>query len=51
MAFQMALIMVVGIYAGKYLDKYFGNETSILTAICALLSVGLALYLTLKDLK
>ena len=51
MAFQMAMIMVAGIYLGKYLDGYFDNETRILTALCALLSVGLALYLTLKDVK
>ncbi len=51
MAFQMAVIMIAGIYLGKYLDRYFENETSILTALCALLSVGVALYLTLKDVK
>ena len=51
MAFQMAVIMIAGIYLGKYLDKHFENESNILTALCAILSVAVALYLTLKDVK
>ena len=51
MAFQMAVIMLLGIFAGKYLDKYFETESAIFTAFLAIISVGVALYLTLKDIK
>ena len=51
MAFQMAGIMLGGIFIGKYLDKYFENESNILTAFFAILSTGVALYITLKDIK
>lgn len=51
MAFQMAMIMLGGIFLGKYLDKYFETESDIFTAILAIFSVGIALYMTLKDIK
>jgi F0F1-type ATP synthase assembly protein I len=51
MAFQMAVIMLGGVFLGKYLDKYFETESAIFTAFLAILSVGVALYITLKDIK
>ncbi len=51
MVFQMAIIMLGGIFLGKYLDRYFETGSSIITAFSAILSVGLALYITLKDIK
>ena len=51
MAFQMAVIMLGGIFLGKYLDKYFETGSGILTAFMAILSVGVALFITLKDIK
>ncbi len=51
MAFQMAVIMLGGVFLGKYLDKYFETGSSIFTAFLAILSVGVALYITLKDIK
>ena len=51
MAFQMAVIMLAGIFLGKYLDKQFETESAIFTALLAIVSVGVALYLTLKDIK
>ncbi len=51
MAFQMAAIMLGGVFLGKYLDKYFETESAIFTAFLAIFSVGIALYLTLKDIK
>ena len=51
MAFQMAAIMLGGVFLGKYLDKYFETESGIFTAFLAILSVRVALYLTLKDIK
>lgn len=50
-AFQMAVIMLGGIFLGKYLDKYFETESDIFTAFLAVLAVGVALYVTLKDIK
>ncbi len=51
MAFQMAVIMLLGVFAGKYLDRRFETETAIFTALFAILSVGVALYFILKDIK
>lgn len=51
MAFQMAVIMLGGIFLGKYLDKYFETGSGVLTAFMAILSVGVALFITLKDIK
>lgn len=47
----MAVIMLGGIFLGKYLDKYFETESDIFTAFLAVLAVGVALYVTLKDIK
>ena len=51
MAFQMAVIMLGGVFLGKYLDKHFETGSGVLTAFMAILSVGVALYITLKDIK
>ena len=50
MAFQMGIIILIGTYAGTWLDKRFQTETPWFTVILALLSIFAALYLTLKDL-
>ena len=47
----MAVIMLGGIFLGKYLDNFFETGSGVLTAFMAILSVGIALYITLKDLK
>ena len=48
-AFQMAAVIVLGAFGGKYLDKYL--ETSpVFTLILTVVSVGLALYLFIKDI-
>lgn len=49
MAFQMAAIIGIGVFVGKQLDNYWELEKAVMTAICALLSLGLAFYLILKD--
>lgn len=51
MAFQMAVIMGLGVFAGKKADEYFGFEQSFMTALGAILGLILAFYLILKDLK
>ena len=50
MAFQMAIIIGLGVWAGMKLDEHFGNETAYLTALCALLALPVAFYVSLKDL-
>ena len=50
MAIQMGLIIVVGAFAGQYLDGYLSNEKPIMTIIGSLLGVFFALYWSLKDL-
>jgi len=50
MAFQMAIILGLGVYAGMKLDEHFGNETPYLTALCAIIAFPIAFYVPLKDL-
>lgn len=50
LAVQMALIIGGGCYGGYKLDEHFKNtETPIFTIILSLLSIGLAMYIVLKD--
>lgn len=49
MAFQMAGIIGVGSWAGYKLDQYFATKTPVYTIILSLVSIFVALYLTLKD--
>lgn len=49
MAMQMGVIILLGVFSGKKLDEYFQTEPY-LTVLLALLSIGVALYSTLKDL-
>lgn len=47
---QMAVIIAGGTYGGHKLDEYYHNETPVFTIVLSLLSIGIALYLILKDL-
>ena len=49
MAIQMGVIILVGVYAGKWLDEYF-ETAPYLTVALALFSIFAALYTSLKDL-
>ncbi len=49
MAFQMAIIILVGTLGGKKLDAYFQLERPYLAMLGAILSTFAALYLSLKD--
>jgi Putative F0F1-ATPase subunit Ca2+/Mg2+ transporter len=49
MGFQMGAIMFLGTFGGYKLDKYLGNAIPVCTVVLALLSIAIALYLTLKD--
>lgn len=50
MAFQMGIIILVGTFAGQKLDERFQSERPLFTVALALLSIFVALYITLKDL-
>ena len=50
MAIQMGVIILVGTYAGTWLDRRFQTDTPWFTVGLALLSIFAALYITLKDL-
>lgn len=49
MAFQLAIILAVGMFLGQKLDAYFATEKPYLTALCTLIALPIALYSTLKD--
>ncbi len=49
MALQMGIIILLGVFAGKKLDAYF-NFTPYLTVVFSLLSIFVALYISLKNL-
>lgn len=46
---QMALIIGGGCYGGFKLDEYYKNITPVFTIILSLVSIGLAMYIVLKD--
>jgi len=46
---QMALIIGGGCYGGYKLDEYFKMEKPVFTIILSLVSIGLAMYVVLKD--
>jgi uncharacterized membrane protein YfcA len=50
MAIQMGVIILIGTFAGQKLDAYFQTARPYLTVLMALLSIFVALYLTLKDI-
>ena len=47
---QMAVIIGGGCYGGYKLDEYYKNTNSVFTIILSLLSIGLAMYVVLKDI-
>ena len=46
----MIAIILAGTYGGMKLDEYFGLETPIFTLVLTLASVGLAMYVIIRDL-
>ena len=46
---QMAVIIGGGCYGGFKLDEHYKNITPIFTIILSLVSIGLAMYIFLKD--
>lgn len=50
MAIQMGVIILIGTYAGTWLDERFQTSTPWFTVGLALFSIFAALYVVLKDL-
>lgn len=49
--FQMGLVIGGGTFLGIWLDEKYPNKASGFTIACALLSIFISLYLTLKQLQ
>lgn len=49
MGFQMIAIIGIGVYSGVKLDEHYPNNYSLFTIICSLASIGIALYLVIKQ--
>jgi F0F1-type ATP synthase assembly protein I len=50
LAFQMGFIILIGTLAGQQLDERYASERPYFTIFLALLSIFVALYVSLKDL-
>jgi len=50
MGFQMVAIIGLGVFGGVKLDEFISWKFPIFTIILALLSVSLAIYISIKDL-
>lgn len=49
MASQMAITIFLGVWGGIKLDQLFQFETPVMTLICSLLGVILAVYIVIRD--
>ncbi|MCX2681183.1 AtpZ/AtpI family protein [Galbibacter sp. EGI 63066] len=49
--FQMAIIIGGGTYLGVWLDEKYPNNYSTYTIICSLVSVFIALYVVIRQVK
>ena len=49
MATQMAIIIFLGVWGGMKLDQSFQFEKPVMTLICSLLGVVLAVYIVIRD--
>ena len=49
MGTQMIIIIGLGVFGGYSLDKHFGWKVPVFTLVLSLLSVAIAIYLSVKD--
>ena len=49
-ALQMVVIILAGVFGGKKIDEYLQLKFPICTVFLSFISVGLAIYLVIKDL-
>ncbi|MDR1156016.1 MAG: AtpZ/AtpI family protein [Bacteroidales bacterium] len=50
LAVQMMAIIAAGTYGGFRLDRYLDRKFPLFTVVCSLLSVGVAIWHSVKDL-
>ena len=48
-AFQMAAVIVIGVFAGVKIDQYIPWRVPVFTLLFSALSVGAAIYLAIRD--
>lgn len=48
LAFQMIVIIVIGVFLGNKLDEIFPNQYQLFTIICSLAFIGIAMYYVIK---
>ena len=48
LAFQMIIIIVIGVFLGNKLDEIFPNNYKLFTIICSLAFIGIAMYYVIK---
>ena len=49
MSTQMLVIIGLGVFGGYKLDNMMGNKVPVFTLVLSLLSVGIAIYISIKD--
>jgi len=49
LAIQMGVIIGGGCYGGYKLDEHYQNKTPVWTIVLSLVSIGISMYLVLKD--
>ena len=49
-AFQMLLIILIGVFGGMKLDKYFNWDFPAFTVVLSVLSVVFSVYYAIKDI-
>lgn len=49
-AIKMAVIILIGVFAGRKLDEWMAWDTPVFTLVLSLLSVAGAMYSVIKDL-
>jgi hypothetical protein len=47
MATQMAVVILLGVWLGRWLDE--NREFPVFTLICSLVAVAVAIYIVIKD--
>ena len=50
-AFQMIVIILMGVFAGIKLDEYLENEKSIATMVLTLLSVVISMFVVIRKIS
>ncbi|WP_298515465.1 AtpZ/AtpI family protein [uncultured Kordia sp.] len=50
-AFQMAVVIGLGVYLGMWLDEKYPNKHQLFTVVCSLVFVSLSMWQVIRQLK